>query len=472
MDLISIILKILPYTLIAVIIGLILIGGILFGYKLYKKRGGKQSFSKKQFMVFFLTICWFFLVIGITMLNRGANFEGWFNFRLFSGYISAWNNWSLSEIQLIIFNMLMFVPLGFLLPLLLNEFKKIKTLFITSFLVTILIETLQLVTKRGVFELDDIFHNTMGSLLGYFIITSIIMYLEKHKITFKIVMRAIAIPFVFSFIFLVAIFIYNIKEFGNLTIVPSILQVTSKGSINLNIELSKEQNVLSIYKSDNINNIKYGEEILSIIKDQFMLKQIGNRRIDGYNRVYHLIDDSKISYYYNYSLNDGGWFLSKETITDEIPKEETLNKQRKIIEKWLINKDLIPANTIFSIQNENTLRWDIDKPIDIKKNTNEFPSGIIMIQVSDYSLIPESIFYTMNNNDYIRKVNTISPYDAFKEVKRGNFNQYNDLPDNFILDINNYEIEYIYDTKGYYLPAYRFEGKLNGEEWNCLVPAI
>jgi hypothetical protein len=34
------------------------------------------------------------------------------------------------------------------------------------------------------------------------------------------------------------------------------------------------------------------------------------------------------------------------------------------------------------------------------------------------------------------------------------------------------EIDYMYDSKGYFQPVYRFSGTLNGEEWSQRVTAI
>ena len=60
----------------------------------------------------------------------------------------------------------MFLPFGYLLGRLFN--KPMIVLGI-SFLITLSIETLQLVTKRGFFELPDILLNMIGAVFGYYI---------------------------------------------------------------------------------------------------------------------------------------------------------------------------------------------------------------------------------------------------------------------------------------------------------------
>jgi hypothetical protein len=114
MDIITIFQALLRWGVFALVGGLLLAITIFSGYMIYKKAfHGQRSLSKTQGLILFLLSCWLLLVLGLTTLSRGANFTGSFNIDFFSSYINAWNKWSISELQLIIFNMLMFTPLGF-----------------------------------------------------------------------------------------------------------------------------------------------------------------------------------------------------------------------------------------------------------------------------------------------------------------------------------------------------------------------
>ncbi len=93
---------------------------------------GKKTLTKVQIISAVLLCCWLILVVGLTLLSRGSNFTGSLNIDFFSSYMSAWNNWSVSELQLIIFNMLMFAPLGFLLPLLWKRAEKLWVILTVS----------------------------------------------------------------------------------------------------------------------------------------------------------------------------------------------------------------------------------------------------------------------------------------------------------------------------------------------------
>lgn len=70
-----------------------------------------------------------------------------------------------------VLNVLLFVPFGYLLPQLLRQWKgraaRWQQIVAAGFCFSLLIETGQLLFRRGVFELDDLVKNTMGAALGY-----------------------------------------------------------------------------------------------------------------------------------------------------------------------------------------------------------------------------------------------------------------------------------------------------------------
>ncbi len=64
-------------------------------------------------------------------------------------------------------NVVCFVPLGFVLPILSSRKWGAVRIIIVSFLASLLVEITQLVTKLGSCDVDDIMMNTLGGLLGY-----------------------------------------------------------------------------------------------------------------------------------------------------------------------------------------------------------------------------------------------------------------------------------------------------------------
>lgn len=65
-------------------------------------------------------------------------------------------------------NFFMFLPLGVILC---YEFSSIKIWHVTSIVafLSLTIELLQLESKKGTFEFDDIIHNVLGGIIGVFL---------------------------------------------------------------------------------------------------------------------------------------------------------------------------------------------------------------------------------------------------------------------------------------------------------------
>lgn len=65
-------------------------------------------------------------------------------------------------------NIIMFMPLGFLLPYIWDNFRNLKSIIFTSFIFSLSIELSQLLNRRTT-DIDDLMMNTLGGILGYFI---------------------------------------------------------------------------------------------------------------------------------------------------------------------------------------------------------------------------------------------------------------------------------------------------------------
>ena len=64
-------------------------------------------------------------------------------------------------------NVLAFMPFGFFLPIVRGKKCGVLTILVQGLLFSLAIETVQLVTRLGSFDVDDILLNTAGTLAGY-----------------------------------------------------------------------------------------------------------------------------------------------------------------------------------------------------------------------------------------------------------------------------------------------------------------
>lgn len=107
-----------------------------------------------------------FLILCSTLIFRPENEVRTHHFRPFWSYEQCFTEGGFHLNPEIGLNILVFIPVGLLLGMCFRNFNWWKVLMIGGGL-SILIEVLQLITKRGLSEFDDVFNNTIGCMAGY-----------------------------------------------------------------------------------------------------------------------------------------------------------------------------------------------------------------------------------------------------------------------------------------------------------------
>lgn len=78
-------------------------------------------------------------------------------------------------------NVVMTVPLGILIPLIHPRLNKLSYAFLSGMMVSVLIETAQLVFKLGECDVDDIIANTLGAVIGYLLCIFVQKINDAHR---------------------------------------------------------------------------------------------------------------------------------------------------------------------------------------------------------------------------------------------------------------------------------------------------
>ncbi len=78
-------------------------------------------------------------------------------------------------------NILLFVPLGFILPAIFKLFTKIYFMIPFGLIISLIIETTQYFTGLGVFDVDDLLFNTLGTALGALLFRLLVMVERKRE---------------------------------------------------------------------------------------------------------------------------------------------------------------------------------------------------------------------------------------------------------------------------------------------------
>lgn len=135
----------------------------------------------------------------------------------------------------IIGNFLMLTPLAVLLPLISDKFKKKHVFCIFIFIICLVIETMQLITNTGSFDIDDIILNFTGAFLIYLIVNNkyILKFLNyifidlniKHKII-KVIYILLIITNIF--ILLGSLLLIGVYTYENIVIYHDVKCVNSE----------------------------------------------------------------------------------------------------------------------------------------------------------------------------------------------------------------------------------------------------
>ena len=122
-----------------------------------------------------------FLLYCSTIIFRGEAERG-HNFVPFWSYLEIYHGDDLYLLPQNIMNVLVFVPLGLLLGAAFRSMNWWKA-GVIGCAVSVLIEILQYVFKRGFSEFDDVFHNVLGCMIGYAISVVVAKYLKVRLLS-------------------------------------------------------------------------------------------------------------------------------------------------------------------------------------------------------------------------------------------------------------------------------------------------
>lgn len=153
-DLLSM-LRYLPW---GIIVGIILVM-ILRAINDRRKRKSKKAYPVWTITCFFVYVV---IMLFITFWSREEGLSKGVDLRVWSTWgINARNN------AYVIENILLFIPYGFLCPWVLSFTRRFVSCTLVGFVTSCLIEYMQLITGRGMCQIDDVLTNTIGAAIGF-----------------------------------------------------------------------------------------------------------------------------------------------------------------------------------------------------------------------------------------------------------------------------------------------------------------
>ncbi len=453
--------------IILAIIALIFAGVIfLVGYKIiYKKvMKGTKIIKKGRMILYAITLCYAVIVLGAVFLNRGGVY-GVLNLHLFSSYKEAYHKMEMSLFRNIILNILLFAPLGFLLPIYSDKLKKIYKAVPIGLLIAIIIELLQYITKLGIFEIDDIFNNTVGTLIGYciFMTYNCLRKKENRKNIIGYMLPIIAIISTFAIIYVK----YENQELGNLAF---------EYNYKINMKNVEIKNEATLSKNESDENIYY-KDILTEKETKEIAENIFEKLGTSINENETDIYENTAIYYSNkrqhsiwirykggtYSFTDYTQFASD----NKEKSSKNSNASREEIEKLLQQLGIeIPENSEFKIDKNGDYLFSVDMQLE----QNNLVNGTLRCSYYEDGTI-KNVQNNLVKYEKVMNKKIISQEDAYNQILTGKFNCYiND--DIKTITVNEVKLSYFLDSKGYYVPVYNFHCKINDQDMTITIKAV
>ena len=138
------------------------------------KRRGRRLSGAWKLWLFVSAVYVFSLVMLLVVRGEGFSLEGmgWYSLDLFHEYRSLAASFTANAFINILMNILIFLPFGFLFALPFGESKRRWLVLPLGFAATFAVEFIQLVTRSGIADVDDLFNNFIGVLCGFAIARS------------------------------------------------------------------------------------------------------------------------------------------------------------------------------------------------------------------------------------------------------------------------------------------------------------
>lgn len=451
------------------IIVVALIGVILLVYNLIRKfkKQKKVTFPIGSLLLCAVFIIYLVVVVGATMLRyRMHSFAGGIGeiYPLFYSYKEAWNHFSAREWRNIILNIMMFVPFGFLLPLVSKKFQVFWKTYLAGFLFTFLIEMTQLLFNLGICEMDDFMNNTVGAMIGYGFYRLFVFVVNKWKKQETKALSTVCfqIPVFVTLISFALIFgNYSKKELGNL---PSGYIIRQRDvRVTTELELSSDENTALVYRTS-VANVKDTRKMAEEIFGRFGLG-IDESRTDIYEdtAIYYSEDNNRLNIWINY-VGQTYSFTDYDALyhNDERIENKSNASASELIQALEKMGVTIPEGAVFEEKKEEYY-FTADKIV----KDGKMYDGSIQCEYTTDGMISHLTNNIVEYEEY-KSFPIISEKEAFNILQKGYFLGVRDK-DYEVLEVT---LDYELDTKGYYQPVYVFSVLWDEIESTINIPAI
>lgn len=433
----------------------------------------KKQFPYKLVLWWLPFLLYLVVVIYATLLHRTPTWSHGV-ISLSSTYKEAWIRASFDAWKNMILNILMFVPLGFWLPVGYKWFRKFWRTYLFGFLATLGIETLQILLSRGLFEVADLVHNTLGAMVGYgfFQLATFLIRIWKKKERHTSALLLSQLPLVITiFLFFGLYLLYQMQELGNLGIQCISPYDMEQLQITSHVTCDPTSGKAMVYKTSTLSR----EDTRQFAKDFFanLGGTLDEDRIDLYESTAIYWGDTASSDTYSLWIDYKGGSYSFTDFATSFPDTETVQVPAEITDAS--EDTILTALQEYGITLPKAARFSYD-PTDgyvfttsLLEGNDIIYDGVLTCRYFDNGKFA-NIEYRILPFEPYKEFEICSEEEAFKELLSGNF--ISDFPADAEFAIEKVSLDYLLDTKGFYQPVYTFSGTSDGEAVSIQIPAI
>ncbi len=459
-DFVELILRLLHQAgVLAVLAAGLCVVGILIAYAIFRKvTKGEKKFPWGKVLLLGLLVGYVVILLYATIFRfPGGGFRD-ASLHLFRGWREAWNGFTTQLWLNVLLNVAMFVPLGILLPLLTKNYRRWYLTLAEGFGTSLVIEVIQYITARGLFDVDDLFNNTLGAMIGYGLLMVCLTLFGKEKKTISRILGYAGVPVAFA-VAMIGIFAgYHFKEYGNFRDAASFTANTSGVTWELAYTPEQIDATVTVYKAES-----FSKKTCDVFGAEFAEKL----RITFPNTYYYdgltIFANHSTGDFLHVYYHDGSYEYSVGNVDGHIPYAEADETTlRGLLEPYGL---IIPESAVITYDGDGKHTITVMEA----EAGDSIISGTLTCYVREGDLLDRYDNHLLTMTKY-KDVEILTPEEAYSELRKGKFS-YGDsfeyyAPEN--VTVLSCELQYQTDTKGFYRPVYMFE-LTDHEKYNSIV---
>lgn len=453
-------LRLIYSNLFLIIICTIIIFSSLFIYYKFVK---KSTVNFNHLLSKTILFAYLVSLIGVTLTGRPIMNEK--NLILFNSYVDAWNQASLSAILFLVLNIIMTIPLGFLLPLVFKKLKKFKFFLVSSSLIVLCIEISQKILSRGIFDIDDIFNNILGALIGYGLFRLYDSYYNREQNIKKstIFLSPLIVTMVATILIIIG---YQLNPYGNLSFDLKKYNMENVSFVN-NTHWTSD--IEEIYFNNNkfnmnevpifINTNKPLDGIIEfhkITRDEYIDVSIKINKMLYSNALEF---DPSIPFSFEYT--DTGWSLSPHMNHTKPTLDHSKYKALEDLKYYGVKLNTTATFNDTQSTSDHSI-WTFQDII----NEENYKSSKTSITYNDKGHIVRIDFDEFNGTIY-EELTLINPLSIIEQIEEGYLPSWissvEENPSQITLE--DLQLDFLMDSKGYIQPVYKAILNIDGNEF-------